>query len=306
MPTLEALRGRIDTARDMQSVVAAMKVLSVVSIRQFEQSLASLSLQNRVVELGLQALMQNRPPGIGFIDRAPGARTATLVFGSGQGLSGQFNEQIVAFAREQWSASETPPDQRTILALGDHAGYRLRAAGEQVAAVFPLPGAIDRIAGCVQELFIHLGGLLAGPGLDQISVIYHQRLSGALSRPRALRLFPPDSDWLNGLAQRDWPSRSRPVFTMDWHRLCAGLLQEHMLVSLEQVCAESLLSENASRLIAMQVAERNIGDYLDDLGHKFNGQRQSQITSELLDIVAGSEALFGDEAPEEYGLSWAR
>ncbi|MHB0867170.1 MAG: F0F1 ATP synthase subunit gamma [Thermoleophilia bacterium] len=78
-----------------------------------------------------------------------------------------------------------------------------------------------------------------------------------------------------------------------------------MLVSLEQACAESLLSENASRLTAMQVAERNISDYLDDLRHKLNGQRQSEITSELLDIVAGSEALFGEEAPEEYGLSYA-
>lgn len=54
-----------------------------------------------------------------------------------------------------------------------------------------------------------------------------------------------------------------------------------------------------------RLAERNIDDYLDDLRHEFNGQRQSEITSELLDIVAGSEALIGGETTEEYGLRFA-
>ncbi|MHB0867171.1 MAG: DNA/RNA nuclease SfsA [Thermoleophilia bacterium] len=62
------------------------------------------------------------------------------------------------------------------------------------------------------------GRLQSRRGLDQISVFYHQRLSGSFSRPRALRLFPPDPEWLDSLTEREWPSRSRPVFTMDWHQ----------------------------------------------------------------------------------------
>ena len=70
-----------------------------------------------------------------------------------------------------------------------------------------------------------------------------------------------------------------------------ALIREYLFVSLFKACAESLASENASRLSAMQRAEKNIEDLLYDLHNTFNSLRQSSIDEELFDVVSGFEAL---------------
>ena len=70
-----------------------------------------------------------------------------------------------------------------------------------------------------------------------------------------------------------------------------SLISEYLFTSLFKACAESLASENASRLVAMQRAEKNIGDLLDDMNKKYHRLRQSSIDEELFDVVSGFEAL---------------
>ncbi len=72
-----------------------------------------------------------------------------------------------------------------------------------------------------------------------------------------------------------------------------GLIREHLFVSLFQACAESLASENASRLAAMQRADKNIDELLEDLNGTFHRLRQSGIDEELFDVIAGFEELVG-------------
>jgi F-type H+-transporting ATPase subunit gamma len=70
-----------------------------------------------------------------------------------------------------------------------------------------------------------------------------------------------------------------------------SLIRGYLFVSLFRACAESLASENASRLAAMQRADKNISDLLDELNGKFHRVRQSGIDEELFDVVSGFEAL---------------
>lgn len=70
-----------------------------------------------------------------------------------------------------------------------------------------------------------------------------------------------------------------------------ALIREFLFVSLFRACAESLASENASRLQSMQRAEKNIEELLDELHHSFHRLRQSTIDEELFDVIAGFEAL---------------
>lgn len=74
-------------------------------------------------------------------------------------------------------------------------------------------------------------------------------------------------------------------------KLFTALIQQYLFVAIYRACAESLASEHASRLAAMQGAERNIEERLDELTREFHHQRQTTITEELLDIVAGVTAL---------------
>lgn len=78
---------------------------------------------------------------------------------------------------------------------------------------------------------------------------------------------------------------------MDREQLLSSLLRQHLFVSLYRAIVESLASENAARLASMQAAERSIDERLEALNTQFRYQRQHAITEELLDIVAGFEAL---------------
>jgi hypothetical protein len=89
---------------------------------------------------------------------------------------------------------------------------------------------------------------------------------------------------LADLTREPWPTRILPMFTMDRQALFSELIQQYLFAFLFRAFADSLASENASRLAAMQGAERNIRDRLGDLTRFYYQQRQMSITGELLDI----------------------
>jgi F-type H+-transporting ATPase subunit gamma len=78
---------------------------------------------------------------------------------------------------------------------------------------------------------------------------------------------------------------------MEWEDIFRSMIREYLFVSIYKAFANSLASENASRLAAMQNAEKNIEERLEELHVHFHRQRQMTITEELLDIVAGFEAM---------------
>src|SRR5690606_22452323 len=98
--------------------------------------------------------------------------------------------------------------------------------------------------------------------------------------PSKLQLLPIDHAWLSSLATRTWVSRSLPTFTMDWRRLLSALIRQHLFVSLYRAYAESMASENASRLASMQAAEKNIQNHLSRLAVDYHQRRQQAITEE--------------------------
>ena len=92
------------------------------------------------------------------------------------------------------------------------------------------------------------------------------------------------------------PLADREPYLRSWAAATAtlrALIREYLFISLFRACAESLASENASRLAAMQRAEKNIDELLEDLNRTFHRLRQSGIDEELFDVVSGFEALSG-------------
>ena len=94
--------------------------------------------------------------------------------------------------------------------------------------------------------------------------------------------------------EKPWTSRSLPQFSLPAEKLLSSLVRQQMFIKLFSACAESLAGEHASRLMSMQVAEKNIQERLETLTANYRQQRQGQITEELLDVVSGFEALRGN------------
>jgi F-type H+-transporting ATPase subunit gamma len=99
------------------------------------------------------------------------------------------------------------------------------------------------------------------------------------------------------LAALPWPTKNIPEIIQGAAPALEAFVREYLFVLLFQACAESLASENASRLAAMQRAEKNIEQILDQLNRTFHRIRQESIDEELFEVIAGYEALSHRQHP---------
>jgi F-type H+-transporting ATPase subunit gamma len=290
VPTLEGMKRRLDATEQLQSVVKTMKALAAVSIRQYEEAVAALSDYTRTIELGFHVLLRDPRGRRVAWQPGPTAPLGAIVYGSDQGMCGQFNEQLVRHAVETMHAMDVPRHERKVLAVGERAAATLESADQAVERMITLPGSTSGITPVVQRLLPLIEEWRERHGIASV-VLFHNAYEQTSYTPTMRRLLPLDPRWLSELQARPWSTHCLPAFSMDWEELFAALVRHHLFAVLYQALVESLAAENASRLRSMQAAERNIEERLDELRGRYHRARQSAITAELLDIVVGSESL---------------
>jgi F-type H+-transporting ATPase subunit gamma len=156
---------------------------------------------------------------------------------------------------------------------------------------FSVPVSVDAITPLVGRLLVAIESAREKGEVVSVHVFHNLPKSGAVYEPVHRRLLPLDSVWQSRVAKIAWPGKSRPEVIGDTAATLKGFIRGYLFMLLFQACAESLNSENASRLAAMQRAEKNIKDILEDLTLKFHRARQESIDEELFDVVSGFEAL---------------
>jgi F-type H+-transporting ATPase subunit gamma len=281
--TAETLRRKISSAADLQSVVRTMKALAASGLTQYERAVHSLDDYYRTVELGLIACLSlsDAQRGEGRLSSHRGA-TGAVVFGSDQGLVGQFNEVLTEFAMGRLKAM---PGDKRIMAVGE------RVLGYLPEAVMTgnVPNSIAAITQLVGRILQDIDTQHETGEVAQVYLFHNRPRSGSLYEPVMQRLLPLDASWRQDLAIQPWPTANLPEVINT--ATLQALIREYLFISLFRACAESMASENASRLAAMQRAEKNIEEQLADLNQDFNQLRQSSIDEELFDVIAGFEAL---------------
>jgi F-type H+-transporting ATPase subunit gamma len=171
---------------------------------------------------------------------------------------------------------------------------RLEDAGLPLAGLFSVPNSVRGITPLVGQILVESDGRRSRGEIAELRLFYNRPVSGATYEPVTQRLLPLDERWRREHAERSWPTKNLPEVLGSGAETLRALIREYLFVSLFKACAESLASENVSRLAAMQRADKNIDDLLDDLNGRFHRLRQSGIDEELFDVIAGFEALAGD------------
>ena len=289
------LSRKIASAGDLQSVVRSMKALAASSIGQYERAVRALADYDRAVALGLGACF--RASGPIASPGKPGKQSAAdpisaIVFGSDQGLVGQFNDVVADFAIETLAAL-TGTTQ--IWAVGERVHARVADAGLPVRGLFAVPNSVQGITPLVGRIQIESEAHRAKNARSRVYVFHNQPHPGALYKPVGQRLLPLDAQWQQDAAKVVWPTNTPPEVVDGSDTVLRALIREYLFISLFRACAESLMSENASRLAAMERASRNIDELLEQLRGTYHRLRQSGIDEELFDVVAGFEALVGAE-----------
>ena len=297
--TTASLRRKIDSAGNLQSVVRTMKALAASSIGQYEQSVRALGDYYRTVELGL---------GVCF----RGTGSAALMTGARHGKRMRVRSaRSCSVPTRDWWASSTMwwpimrsrpwralTDKPQIWAVGERVHARLKDAGLPLVGLFAVPNSVKAITPLVGQILVESEARRSQGEVVELHLFYNRPTSGAVYEPVDQRLLPLDETWRRELAELPWPTKNLPEVMGGDTETLRALIREYLFVSLFRACAESLASENASRLAAMQRADKNIDELLEDLNGTFHRLRQSGIDEELFDVISGFEALAHGGRPE--------
>jgi F-type H+-transporting ATPase subunit gamma len=288
--TAQSLAQKISGASDLQGVVRSMKALAASSISQYERAVASLDDYYRTLELALSACFRTAGPEPVSTGKSTGKNwIGAVVFGSDQGLVGGFNEVVVDFATK--TLASTPGEVKLLWPVGDRVRSLLTDTGISANDHLAVPNSVNAITSLVGQLLVDIGAAVDAGKVVEVYVFHNHPKSGDLYEPVCKRLLPLDDAWRKKLLEKPWPTRSLPEVIEGVAPALQAFLRDYLFVLLFQACAESLASENSSRLAAMQRAEKNIEGMLDDLTRTLHRVRQASIDEELFDVIAGFEAL---------------
>ncbi|NJC26961.1 F0F1 ATP synthase subunit gamma [Neolewinella antarctica] len=292
MDTLAHIQHKLVGAEDLKSVVRTMKAMAASKIGQYELAVESLSKYHHTISLGLFVYFRDKPGTQLDFKALPGAgkspKECAVIFGSDQGLVGPFNDTLATFMSRYLTDL---PGEKVVWVVGERMKSHLVDIDYEVTKSFPLPSVVESIASLISQLLVNGEELIENGSFDRIHVFHNKPNSGVGYTPVVQQLLPLDRQWKQGFLKQQWPTKLLPQIAGDAKLTLLALVHEYLFASLFKACAESLASENASRLISMQRAEKNISELLDDLNHQFHQLRQGLIDEELFDVISGFEAL---------------
>ena len=292
METQESLRRKLNGAEDLKSVVRTMKAVAASNIGQYETAVSSLGDYYLTVSLGIIAYLRQEKINAIIEKNVPKRNNEKLicaiVFGSDQGLVGQFNDSLTDFVSQSLQAL---PGRKEIWAVGERVQLLLSDIGYNTSKYFSVPGSVNAITPLVQQILAQSEQVFNKNKTSEVYLFHNQPKSASIYLPKVQRLLPLDEKWRQSLTELKWPTKLKPQIIGGIKPTLLALIHAYLFTSLFKACAESLASENASRLAAMQRAEKNIDELLDELSHKFHSLRQSSIDEELFEVVSGFEVM---------------
>ena len=285
--SLELLAHHTQSLQSIQSIVKTMKTMSVINAQPYEKAATSIAAYRDIVLTGLQAFMHSHGP----LPHQPPTDSLPVIvaLGSDHGLCGNYNELVAAEVATHVSPERIPH----IICVGAQMQDALNGLGIATEPALLPPATADGLGRLARELVRLLDEVDQRAGLGAINalLVYTRRADHGQNIPVSQRLLPLDQALMDSLASKNWTSNSLPQFNVPAEELLAALIRNLLFADLFSAAAEALVTENAARLERMTQAEHSVDERLDTLSGETRQVRQNQITTELLDVIIGFEAL---------------
>ena|SRR3990167_7248015 len=293
MATLEHIRKRIRSVKNTQKITKAMKMVAAARLRRAQQAMLSARPFSKELNDLFAAIVPSlSPEDIAahplLAPRHAIARTAVILFTSDRGLCGAFNTNVIKKAISVIAEEKALGRAVELTVYG-------RKGRDGMTARHHLPHVIDTDIGKwnLEDLKSRLLPLLAryeSGELDGISLVYNRFVSAISQEPTTRQLLPVDAfaqPAAASLATTDTDYAYEP----DRLGFARVLIEKLVFSNFQLAYLESLASELAARMSAMDSATKNASDMIRQLTLTYNRARQAAITLELMDIVNGAEAI---------------
>jgi F-type H+-transporting ATPase subunit gamma len=195
MTSVESIKRQINTCKDLQSVVKTMKALAALSLRQYEKAVEALVDYTRTVEMGLQVVLHHQNPNK-LNSKLDQEGVGMIIFGSDQGMCGQFNDQIVQYTLKHLKTLETPPENQKIITIGSRLISFLETANIEINQQFFIPGSVNGITTLIQEILVTIDQWQQQKPIERLLLFYNQPHKKNVYIPVIKQLLPLDHTWL--------------------------------------------------------------------------------------------------------------
>jgi F-type H+-transporting ATPase subunit gamma len=279
MQQLPQLQAGIANLRELRDLFRAMRALAASHVQEAQEALSGIRRYTEVVEDSIAegAALLAQSDAMDTTGRALDGGLLIVVC-SEHGFVGAFNEQLLAHA-----VAVRQADQKLVI-IGSRGSV---LAAEQKLGVdlsFSMATHIGGVVGVTRRVAEHMSAVAIA------DIVFGGYRRGGGYEPEVRHILPLDPTLLVGSRRRGAPL----------HQIAPGILlqqlaREYLFAEITRAVMESFASENAARLRVMENADHNIADKLAEMRRLENALRQEAITSELIDVVTGAEAIFSHQ-----------
>ncbi|MDH3239577.1 MAG: F0F1 ATP synthase subunit gamma [Alphaproteobacteria bacterium] len=301
MPNLKDLRIRIASVKSTQKITAAMKMVAASKLKRAqEQAEAARPYAER-----MERMLGSLAASIGDAAGAPKLLTGTgednahllVVVTSDRGLCGGFNSQVVRGARARANQLRAEGKEVKILCVGRKGRDGLRRDFASLI-VDTVEGLTRREVEFVNAADVgdRLTAMFSDGEFDVCALVYN-RFKSAISHELTVQQLIPFPMPETRESEKEEAEKREDVlaaiyeFEPDEETILADLLPSNLGIQVYRAMLESYAGEQGARMAAMDNATRNAGDMIDRLAQYYNRSRQAAITTEMIEIVSGAEAI---------------
>ena len=295
MASLKDLRNRIASVKATQKITKAMQMVAAAKLRRAQMAAEAA----RPYSQRMDAVMANIASAIGDADGAPQLLAGTgsdqvhllIVATAERGLCGGFNSSIARLARDHARELISSGKQVKILPVGKKGADVMKSEFSDIMLPVVDLREVKHVAySNASDIAGDVLSQFSGGDFDIATLFYSEFQSVITQIPTAQQIIPPKIANLEEEAESTSASTSYE-YEPDETEILNDLLPSNVAVQIFRALLENAASEQGARMSAMDNATRNAGEMIDKLTLTYNRQRQAQITTELIEIIAGAEAL---------------
>jgi F-type H+-transporting ATPase subunit gamma len=302
--TQRDVKQRIDSVKNIRKITRAMEMVAAARLRRAEQRIAAL----RPYAGAIRRMTRQAAEAAGSeISNLPilkqhenENRVAILLVTGDRGLAGAFNSQILRAGLRAASEHEGDGRNVTFYASGRRGVSSLGFRGREVAGAYT--GFTDRPAYAnAREIAEDLITAYVDDKIDRVEIFYNGYVSPLVQEVRRETLLPLQEATILEAAEEEREGEGGERDDSGHHALVEyepgpdeilqRLVPDYVEISIFRALLESTASEHGARMTAMRNASENAGEVIDDLTLEMNRARQAEITQEIMEVVAGAEAL---------------
>jgi F-type H+-transporting ATPase subunit gamma len=298
------VKDRIASIQNIRKITRAMEMVAAARLRRAEQRIEALRPYARAIRRMTRQAAEAAGAEVSSMpvlqEHETVNKVAVLLVTGDRGLAGAFNSQIIRAGMRAATEHEGQGREVVFSASGRRGVSTLTFRGREIAGSYV--GFTDRPAYAnAREIAEDLVTAFIDGEVDEVEIIYNGYISPLTQEVRRETLLPlqnatilsedEDDGEDHGEDEHEGGGRALVEYEPDADEILGRLVPEYVEISVYRALLESTASEHGARMTAMRNASENAGDIIQDLTLEMNRARQAEITQEIMEVVAGAEAL---------------